>query len=349
MQDKVLTIALTLIGIAWSLPAAAAPGVNAFAGVIGGQGKPDISGGCTTFGTPEPIFSLFGATAFGVATGGISPCDYSGGFNNVVAASGPLTTSRSLAPVLLGHPAFAGTFDGTAQATADFKTLRAKAHGLMTSPGAGSSLALFESTSAAFFEDTLTASSPLIADLSNGFVRYRFQLDGSLSTPGVPAPNNQGNARAQLNIQHQGGGIYRMAQLDSTKGAIGTVASMDAVNPGWTAGVGSISGSGTFFSTIHGSFSDIDLPMNWDQPFDLKVGLMVWAYGTADADFFATAKLTGVQLFDASHNEVTDFVLSSAAGVAYAVPEPAAVTMIGAGLLVLAASIGLQRGSLHKT
>ena len=70
-----------------------------------------------------------------------------------------------------------------------------------------------------------------------------------------------------------------------------------------------------------------------------KAGLIVSAYGWADNDFYSTAKLVGLDLFDAQGHAIDGFSLSSASGVNYlaaAVPEPATTALLVMGLLGLA-------------
>ena len=199
---------------------ALATSLEALAGAIGGIGNASIPQGCTTYGPPTPLGSFFGS-GISIPIGGITSCGYSGGVNDVTAASGPLLTSKTLPPVLLGNLGFAGTFTGSADATADYKSLGASAHGTITSGGRGGPTALEETTGAAFFSDTLKASSPSIPDNSPGFIRYQFQFGGSLSTPGVVVPFHPGIAQARLDLQHDGGSIYRIAAVDSTRGQLG--------------------------------------------------------------------------------------------------------------------------------
>ena len=77
----------------------------------------------------------------------------------------------------------------------------------------------------------------------------------------------------------------------------------------------------------------------------MKVGLLAWAYGEADTDFLSTATLTGLELFDANHVQVTQFSLTSASGTNYPnpVPEPATLALLLSGLGVLA--LGVRRKS----
>jgi hypothetical protein len=108
--------------------------------------------------------------------------------------------------------------------------------------------------------------------------------------------------------------------------------------------MGSLIGGSTFYS--------LDLPMNWGQAWDVKVGLLVWAYGTADNNFLSTAKISGIQLFDANHTEITDFSLTSASGTDYlnvdAVPLPPSMAFMLSGLGGLAVASQRKRRTAKK-
>ena len=63
--------------------------------------------------------------------------------------------------------------------------------------------------------------------------------------------------------------------------------------------------------------------------WQLKVGLLALAYGTADANFLSTAKITGVELlFDAAHAPGTVFSFVSQSGFNYADPGAPASTVV---------------------
>jgi hypothetical protein len=146
-RRAVWALALCIVATSMCGRAVAAPLLEAFAGVVGGAPSGvGIPGVCSTYRGPEPLFSFFGSgTGVSVPIGGIAACGYSGDLNDVTAVSGPLSTSETLSPVLLGNPGFAGTFNGSANATANYPTLSslgAAAHGVVTSPGEGTLLAL---------------------------------------------------------------------------------------------------------------------------------------------------------------------------------------------------------------
>ena len=112
---------------------------------------------------------------------------------------------------------------------------------------------------------------------------------------------------------------------------------------GWINAPGSLSGGSDFLT--------FELPMTWGAAFDFKVGLLAWAYGTSDTQFGTTARLTGVDLFDANHDAVSNFVLSSASGSDYLnfatttpIPEPSSVALLLVGfVLVGSRATGLGR------
>jgi hypothetical protein len=225
----------------------------------------------------------------------------------------------------LGNPGFAGFYDGTAAAVASYGRLGASAHANIAAGVPGSPGALFESIGAARFSDSLTATSPQVASGTVGAVRYHFSVDGLSTSLGAPGPYLFGDTYVVLDVQQNTGPVYEVLNAHVGRGTTGTI-SGGTPPAGWSSSMGSLGGSSTFFS--------LDLPITWGTAWDMKVGLMAWAYGTADANFMSTAKLTGMTLFDASHSAVNTFSLTSASGTDYvnSVPEPASVLLMLAGL-----------------
>jgi hypothetical protein len=319
-------------------PVLAAASVDTLVGVVGGMGSSNINLGCTTFGAPaEAAFYTFRGPT--IPQGGIAACGQSGGYDTAVAAAGPLNSQRSLAPVILGNPGYSGYFDGTANAVANFKAISASAHANISGGVPGSNLALFNSAGAAKFTDTLTASSPSAPTNSAGTVRFEFSVTGNLASLGAPAAYFFGDTYAVLDLKLNGGPTYEILNAHATRGSPGTISNA-APPAGWAAGTGSLGGSSTFYS--------FELPMVWGKPMDLQVGLLAWAYGTADSSLSAT--ITGVDFFDAGHNAVTVFSLASASGTDYisAVPETGSVALLLAGLGTLAARRRLFRRSEER-
>jgi hypothetical protein len=333
---------LALLAASTATSGAQAAGLDTWVGVMGGGGK--YANGCTTFGSPASL-SFFTFNGFGVPLGGMAACGYSGTFTQTSASVGPLQQSTSLAPVILGNPG-APYYDGTAAARANYGQLSATAHGNIAGGLPYDNLARYQSVGAARFSDTLNATSALVAAGTAGTVRYTFNVTGLLTALGPAGAYKFGETYAVLDVQQNGGPIYEVLNAHVWRGGTGTI-SNSAPPAGWTTitDAGSLGGSSTFYS--------FDLPMTWGQSWDVKVGLLAWAYGTSDTDFTSGAKLTGVTLFDAKHNVVNNFSLTATSGTDYInpVPEPASVVLMLSGLGALAwrARRGSCLGSGDKT
>lgn len=305
----------------------AAPGLDTVVGGVAGGGNGSMALGCTTFG-PVPELSFYSFTGGGMPLGGIGTCGYVGGYTPQTAVAAPLVQGSSLGPVLIGSPGNGSQFTGTAEARSNYGTLGAAAHGNMSVVPDQGALALHQMVGAARFADTLTASSPVVAAGSAGSVRYRFEVDGSVSAPGAQAPFFFGETYVVLDVKHGSGATEQLLNATVRRGSVGTVSG----NPppaGWVTGVGSLSGGSSFYSR--------DYPITWGQAWDVEVGLLAWAYGSADSSFLTGARLVGFELFDAQHGPVAVFGLSAASGTDYinAVPEPQSWLMCLGGLALL--------------
>jgi hypothetical protein len=315
---------------------AQAASLQAFAGVVGGAGTGSIPNGCTTAGPPAELAFFSGFAAGLQVLGGNAACGYSGGWTNPTSTgtTAPLTNSASLAPTLLGNPGYAESWAGTATSRASYGSLGATAHGQYSgSPASYSPTTIAASVGAATFSDTLTAtvSHTYTDQSSSGFVSYRFSVDGGMTTPAAQAAYLGGEVLTDFRIQHDGGPLYDEVIVHAYAGNTGTAyVAGNATAPGWTLGTGTASGGSTFET---GLFS-IDLLKSWD----FTAGLIVNAYGNADADFYNTAKIVGISLYDYQGNPISDFSLTSASGTNYigAVPEPSAMPLMLAGLLGIA-------------
>ncbi len=327
---------LALLALLAAFQAGAAPGLRAIAGSLGGAGRGDIGAGCTTYGPTKVILDYFGS-GLGVAVpgGGISACGYVGQVLDNSSPTTPATASTGVGPVILGNPGYAGYYTGSASATASFTGLHAEAKGSFSLGLPGSPVALFDSASAAFFTDTLTLSSPLVVPASTGYVGYRFEIDGSLTASGTPASYYFGETLASLVYQQGSGPVYEAAHFYTRRGEPGSATAVGVPISGWTSATGSISGAG--------SVNTLDVlspfPITFGTPWELTVGLAVRAIGEAAADFGSTAKLVGLDVFDAQGHRITEFTLTSASGTDYisGVPEPASGLLLLAGAAALAA------------
>jgi hypothetical protein len=174
-----------------------------------------------------------------------------------------------------------------------------------------------------------------------GSARFQFSVTGNLASLGAPRANFFGDTYAVLDLKFNGGPTYEILNAHATRGSPGTM-SNGAPPAGWAAGIGSLSGSSSFYS--------IELPMVWGQSMKLELGLLSWAYGTADSTL--SAAITGVDVFDAAHNPVTVFSLAAASGTDYvsAVPESSSLTLmfVGVGMMFFKRRL-LRRPAEHRT
>ena len=326
-QISWLSPALLAISSALCAPTHAANGLETINGIVAGGGT-----GCGSF-APATELAFFTFTPPNVPICGIAASGYSGGYRTQRATVGPLTQSDALGPVILGPPArMPGFYSGTAHSRASYGSLGAAAHSEINGGVPESNIALFESVAAATFADTLTATSPSVASLSAGSVRYQFQVDGSQSALGAPAPFFFGETYMVLDVQQGTGPVFEVMNASVRRGGMGRM-SGNSPPAGWVTSMGSLAGGSTFYS--------FNLPIVWGQPWDVKVGLLAWSYGTADSSFLSTARLSGVELFNANGLRVDDFSLRAASGTDYvsAVPEPGswALLLVGLGTVALRA------------
>ena len=312
--------------------------LSAFSGVVAGAGNGSIAGGCTTYGAPSDL-GFFGSSAAGLQVlGGNAACGYSGGWTNNTSTgtTAPLVNSASLGPTVLGNPGYAESFSGTSASRASYGSLSAIAQGQYSgspiSYTAGTTIAA--SVGAATFSDTLTATVPkAYTDLSSsGFVRYVFAIDGSMSTPPPHLAFFGGEAVTAFDIQQDSGPNYSLLLAETSTESTGGFFAMPGGSAGWTIGPGSVVGG----SVVESPMLSIDLLSSWN----FTAGLIVNAYGNADDDFHSTAKLLGIDLFDASGDAITGYSLSSSSGTDYlapttTVPEPGTLAMMLAGFMAM--------------
>lgn len=310
-------------------PMANAASLRALTDVWGGSGNGNIAQGCTTYGPIPDLGAFFNGGGWRVLGGNVT-CGYTGVTFDQTVAVGPLLAQQTLAPVALDNGG--STYAGAASARAAYGSLGVASSGVHAGPISGGTTATL-STAAAFFQDTLTATSPLVAPSAPGFVRYVFSMGGSLSAP----LGQRGAAGVQLNIQHGSGPVLGLGRLAVQAGDPGMFSAIDGGPGTWSLGVGSVSGAGLFGSTLHVPFfGDVDLRMTWGSPWELNVGLLAQTAHTSDASFLSTARLVDIQLFDAAHQRISDFTLSAASGTDYlaaTVPEPPAWVLWVLGLL----------------
>lgn len=315
-SGAVICLALIILAIT----PARAGSIEAFAGTVGGTAT-----SCSTFGPPSPI-SFFGSPGFGIGINGngISDCGLQGSLVDNIAAFGPVTAANSVNASYSG-----GNFAGTANAVSNYGVVGASSHGVVT----GFTSTEDEAAGAGLWTDTLTINGG--TPFTQGSVKYTFTIDGSLNSGSNPPFTSQ--VLAGLGLQQGSFFQGNIFTSSASSGSTGTILGNTSY-PGFTMGSGTVSGSGTFAS----------VPINFifGVPFTLEVGLYAEAFpatgSTSDANFLATAGLTGIQVLDASGAPLTDFTIVSGSGAQYgasglisdpAAPEPATVWLAGCCIL----------------
>ena len=333
ISSRILLAALAAAGLAGPAHAAS---LDTYAGGVGGLTNGSIDAGCYTAGTPAALQPFFRGGSFPL--GGIAGCSLTGGLNQDTRTAGTAASTLTIAPVKLGIPASsAAIYSGQADATARFGMVGVSAQGSFQGGVANGGPGTYDNTvAAAKFTDTLTATSAAVATGSTGFIRYAFELQGSASAPGAPAAYFTGSTFVELLYQQSYQPVQYGWSLGLMRGSTGLI--QNTTPPaGWTTTTSHLNGGSTFYS--------FDLPIVWGQSWDLTVGLVATANGDVSADF--TGRVTGVQLFDSQHQEVTDFRLLSASGTNYLAPVPEAGTawLLLAGLGGVAAVQRRRRAS----
>ena len=202
------------------------------------------------------------------------------------------------APIAISGSAFgSGISQGHGEAQVDWGVIRL--HGTATSA----------STSATgIFRDYLTITSPLVADGTAAVLSFALLIDGAFHVTGV------GNAGWRASA-HLGGGTN------------------DQINAGGTTFESS------YFGDALGVYSG-QSTFVFGQPLRAIVSLTGSVVGTGLFDLGHSLRWGGIQGILVNGVAIDDFQVSSASGADYrhaiaAVPEPAGVMLLAAGLAVL--------------
>jgi hypothetical protein len=287
---------LGLVGLASSGTAHAAS-TTAHAMIVsglahGGSGE----FGCATSG-PQPLVHNFFNLGAGLPTEGYASCHLSGGIDDTSSAVGPSTAHEDLSNTFSN-----GLHMQTADATADFSTLKASSNGSYTGNATGG-FAYEDGEAAAFSTDTLTPVA------GAKFVQMGFTIDGSASVVG----NSQ--VLTELDYQINSAPVIQMFIGDIEAGGTPIVENPTDIGSlgGFTITPTSYSGSGTVFTFLE--------PITPGASFDLTLGLYAGSFpvplgGVANDDFSETATLTSIAVYDANMNPL-DATLTSASGRIY--------------------------------
>jgi len=331
MSTISLRISFLASALAFTFPAHAT-GTATHAMVVAGQAFGGVGPfGCATSG-PQARESGFFNTGVGLPTEGYASCHLAGGIANDSHTFGPSFSDEAVTSAFNG-----GSATLSAKARADFGSLGVASDGAYT--GTTDGFTYHGAEGAAYFTDSLT-----ISGTGTYFMRMGFSVDGSAITAG------SSQTLTYLNYQVGAGPIFSAfvagAGGGSDRAVNPTGTGSGITMPGFTVAPDSVSGSGVAYSFL--------TPITAGTAFDLTVGFYAASYPhtLADNDWFSTAMLSSIQLFDGSGNPVA-FSITSASGTLYdangahpavsGVPEPVSWSMMLGGFGLVGASMRTRR------
>ena len=343
------SIALLVAGLALAPAAAlAASSLDSYSLSAGGNSILGAAGpplSCATFG-PDPRAAIFGGGfQVGLPTDG-SVCGVGADGRAASAGGGSVSTASSLA-VGFGPPSDPRSFVGSGAGRAGYGNLGVSA--AASYAGNSDSFTVAGSQSGARQIETMT----FLNGVGAGTYRPTFTIDGSLFSVGrtdseieFAFASGSGPSFLTFRIMSAQGSLSLYANGGYQSSLPGMSITGDAVN-GYT-----VAGSTTFsfdIPIVFGTAIDITYTM-WGATLPRSnAGLLSPSAG--DVAFLSTAKLTGIQVFDASGAAVDGFAIVSGSGTGYgpggvmaAVPEPGTAALTAFGLIGLAARRLRSRG-----
>lgn len=335
MSSACNSLALAGVALAIACPSVAHAQASAHAMVVAGHAG-HIGGGtfdCATSG-PMPRELAFFNRGIGLPTEGYSYCGLAGGIQDLTGA-----TRSGLAHQDVTWAFNKGVAVLSASAEAEIGVLGVKASGANTATSSGG-FDYAAAEGAAYFSDSVTYDGD-----GTQLIRFTFAFDGSAQVTGTG-----GQAVTLFNYKIGNDPIYAGISAGvSGEGNIGSVRNPfgfagDPI-PGFTVGPGSYGGDGKF---------TVQAQITRGQSIDMAFGLYAlaypgWSNGTANNDFFSTARLVGINFVDAAGNILPDAVRGiGTSGYFYdntgahaaiaAIPEPASWAFVILGFALVGAA-----------
>ncbi|HUL81192.1 MAG TPA: hypothetical protein VL131_03560 [Gammaproteobacteria bacterium] len=310
-------------------PLAAAPTLDTYVITIGGEAQLIPPFGCSTFGPPAAEGNFFSSGGVSPPTDGLATCHVAGGFNAKTSSIAPLGDTSLLSTTFVNGD-HNNSFDGSSTALAQYGVVSAAAHASTT--GATNNSTVYGSEGLGIATDTLTITSPSVANGAAGKIVYTFHVDGTIAAAGP--------GTSILDVNYQQGNSSSLTLMRSSVDP--RFAPFITAVFGSTAGFALTNVPGTMESYVgSGDFQTFQLDFTYGTPFDFAFGLRALTFpaiGTNDVS--ASTSITGISVF-ASGSPVTSFLVSSASGTAYdaagahVVPLPPSALLLTMALLAL--------------
>ena len=357
---SVTAILIGLGALAFTASQASAASIEAGAGVNGGH----VSG-C--------VFSEFLLPSVNQTVPGLGVPGAPGTYQNCFPEStnsGIQTNSAASGSVAASFSANANsngaTYSGAAAAAANLatQTVGAKADGATNIIG---NIAIGD-RSAAFglIDETITptsASDPT----GRGTIKFQFSVDGSTTVTNSAFSQAQGIqpllgfAKTQLSLGLSPANISFVGNVVPFQANVALQGNDQPLILPATGSTVTFNATGVTVDT-NATVLSAALPITFGQSFDFSFALTAEALplnesslssGSSGDDFLSTGALTGIEVFDANGNPVSDFMINTDAGVELGpngvivttspVPEPSALLLFASGLSALGL-YGRRRG-----
>ena len=313
--------------------------LQAYTGAVGGSNE------CPGGGPPAVthFFSTLGTFGLGAGGNGITSCGLTGSVSNIihVGVGAPPAISATNLPAAGYLGSAYGIYSGSGYANSNFGSLTVSADGSLTGPEPANGVA--ESIGLAIADDTINIP------VGTGFMKLQYTFNGGLSQSANDLAS--GSIEAQVQVGSVTQQIFYGIISEAAAGAFGA----NGVGvPGCVTGTDN-------FECTNAVISTTMLPVTPGMGVAFDVGLMLSTdllNGASSVDPSPGMTLSGIELFDANGNPISNFSLTSGSGALYgangllgeptsATPEPAMWWVLAAGflLVIVVARIRQRRSS----
>jgi hypothetical protein len=331
----------------------AAPGLETFVMATNGQSN------WSTFRQPDPVFNNFflgpSIPSNAISNPAVLASDGIAGTYRVSTGAPATVLSDSLSTAGAGTSVFGNwTYSGNTAVTVQQGQLKSESHAVHT--GNADNHTINTAESYGIVRETFTPTSPGAANGTAGTMRLAYTFNGALSVVG------KGTAGMAFRYGYGPTATLNNTLLETFAEVYGNGLNLYGPHsylgsfmtpPGMTLTIGPTLPDGApSFVTFNGTTTLIaTVPVVWGASTDYMAGLMTFTNigngsGTMDSDFFQSATLTGIQMFNSAGQQVNNFSITSGSGTFYDAngarlaataadaPEPTALALLAPALLL---------------